>query len=73
MFTVKLNSQQDVHQFVREASSMKAPVRISALNNTVVNASSVLGMLTLDLSNPIVLNCDDEAEARAVLGHWEVR
>lgn len=71
MFKVKLNTQQDVGDFCNAATHMKSAVKITALN-TVVDASSLMGIMTLNLSEPIELTCDNEAEAAEALSQWKV-
>ena len=72
MFEVKLSTVDEVKEFVNAAMDMKTAVRITALNNTIVDASSVLGILSLNLSNPLVLNCENEEEANEFLSKWRV-
>ena len=68
---VKLNTQEDVAAFVESAVRMKSKVRIHALNS-IVNASSIMGILTLNLSESIALTCEDEEEAKEALEQFIV-
>ena len=68
---VVLKSQKDVIEFCNAASRMKSCVTIPALNS-IVNASSLMGIMTLDLSQPITLICDKKLEAEAAFERWKV-
>lgn len=71
MLKVKLTTQKDVGDFCNAVTRMKSTVKITALN-TVVDASSLMGIMTLNLSEPIELTCENEKEAAEVLTKWTV-
>lgn len=71
MLKVKLTTQKDVGDFCNAVTHMKSTVKITALNN-VVDASSLMGIMTLNLSEPIELTCENEKEAAEVLTKWTV-
>ena len=71
MLKVKLTTQKDVGDFCNAVTRMKSTVKITALN-TVVDASSLMGIMTLNLSEPIELTCENEKEAAEVLTKWSV-
>lgn len=71
MLKVKLTTQKDVGDFCNAVTRMKSTVKITALN-TVVDASSLMGIMTLNLSEPIELTCENEKEATEVLTKWSV-
>lgn len=71
MLKVKLTTQKDVGDFCNAVTRMKSTVKITALNN-VVDASSLMGIMTLNLSEPIELTCENEKEAEEVLTKWTV-
>ena len=66
---VKLSNVEDVKGFVNCAMKMKSKVTVSSLN-AVVDASSIMGILTLDLSKPIELQCEDVEEAKDALEQY---
>ena len=65
----KLNDQKSVTDFCNAASKMHSKVTITALS-TIVDARSIMGIMTLDLSAPIELECENEAEASDKLAAW---
>lgn len=71
MLKVKLTTQKDVGDFCNAVTRMKSTVKITALN-TVVDASSLMGIMTLNLSEPVELTCENEKEAAEVLTKWTV-
>ena len=71
MLKVKLTTQKDVGDFCNAVTRMKSTVKITALN-TVVDASSLMGIMTLNLSEPVELTCENEKEAVEVLTKWTV-
>lgn len=71
MFKVKLTTQQDVGDFCNAVTHMKSTVKITAIN-AIVDASSLMGIMTLNLSEPVELTCEDEQEAAEALIQWKV-
>ena len=65
----KLNNQKDVSAFCNAATKMHSKVTITALNS-VVDARSIMGIMTLNLSEPVVLDVDDVAEAKEAFAEW---
>lgn len=65
----KLNNQKDVSAFCNAATKMHSKVTVTALN-AVVDARSIMGIMTLNLSEPIELKCENEAEASDKLSEW---
>lgn len=68
---VKLSTAEEVNSFVNAAMKMTSKVHIYATNE-VVDASSIMGILTLNLSEPIALTCENEEEAREALAQFIV-
>lgn len=66
---VKLNNQNDVAGFCNAAGRMKSQVTAVALNARI-DAHSLMGIMTLNLSEPVVLDVDDVAEAKEAFAEW---
>ena len=52
--TVKINSIQDVQNFVRIVSTLKANIDLHS-GRYIVDGKSIMGIFSLDLMNPIKL------------------
>ena len=59
---VKLNMVDDVKLFIEEVTNIDADVDLQK-NRYVVDAKSIMGVFTLDLSEPVkvVIHSDDES------------
>ena len=72
--TIKLNTQLDVIRFTQVASKCKG--RVDCLeDNRNIDGKSILGVLSMDLSEPITVVFHDtyeEAEFLKDIKEWEV-
>lgn len=61
--TIKINSIEDIKKFQDEITKFETDIDITR-GRYIIDAKSMLGILTIDLSKPIdvVLHSDDEAE-----------
>ncbi len=57
---IKLNSVNDVVNFVQEANKVKGDV-IVGKKNCAIDGSSLIGMSALDISKPILVRYPEEA------------
>lgn len=59
---IKLNMVNDVKAFIEEVTNIDADVDLQK-NRYVVDAKSIMGVFTLDLSEPVkvVIHSDDES------------
>lgn len=59
-FTVDLNRVEDVKTFVKYASLYDVDILVKNLDRSfTVDGSSLMGMFSLDLGNPVVVHIDD--------------
>ncbi len=63
IFSIMLPNTRKVSEFVAIANKFSCPVRIIS-DKYKVNAKSIMGMLTLDLTKKLTVEIDD-AEAKA--------
>lgn len=73
--TIKLNTQLDVIRFTQVASKCKGRVDCLEDNNRNIDGKSMLGILSMNLSEPITVVFHDtfeEAEFLKELKEWEV-
>lgn len=60
-FLVDLNKVEDVKEFARISSSCDADIMVSNIKRSFkVDGSSLMGLFSLDLSNPVVVNVSDK-------------
>ncbi len=60
-FLVYLNKVEDVKEFVRISSSYDTDIMVSNIKRSFkVDGSSLMGLFSLDLSNPIIVNVSDK-------------
>lgn len=61
--TIKINSIEDIKKFQDEITKFETDIDITR-GRYIIDAKSMLGILTIDLSKPIdvVLHSDDEVE-----------
>ena len=65
-FFVSLSSIEDVRQFVNAATC--CPCEVDVLSGRyVIDAKSIMGIFSLDLSRPIDLNIHAEGDAEEIL------
>ena len=62
--TIYLNQVERVKEFVEAANKFESDVDI-LMGRYIVDAKSILGIFSLDLSKPISLEIDDESQAKA--------
>lgn len=69
---IQLSSVNDVKDFVSTVSFCRCDIDIAA-DRYIIDAKSIMGIFSLDLSKPLVLkiNSTDEAEIADVLGKIE--
>ena len=69
---IQLSSVNDVKDFVSAVSFCRCDIDIAA-DRYIIDAKSIMGIFSLDLSKPLVLkiNSTDEAEIADVLGKIE--
>lgn len=65
-FSVSLNSIDKVKEFVREVSNIEGDVLLSS-GRYIIDAKSIMGIFSLDLSKPITLEVEDWKEEYALL------
>ena len=59
-FTIKLNKQEDAAIISRIAENYEAGIDFRSYDNHyVIDAKSIMGILSLDLSKPIIVNIDE--------------
>lgn len=59
-FKVLLNMVEDVKKFVDLASKYEADIIVRTCNKKYeVDASSIMGMFSLDLSSPVIVHIED--------------
>lgn len=56
---VQMVTVEQVKQFVNAAEQMKGDLSISSKDNYLVSGRSLIGIFSLDLSNPVTITCDD--------------
>ena len=66
---VLLKTQKDVSDFCNAASNMKSSVTAIALNARI-DAHSLMGLMTLNLSEPVLLDVEDMDEAKEAFAEW---
>lgn len=60
---IKLTSIQDIHSFVNLVNKYGMEVDLSS-GRYIVNAKSIMGILSLDLANPVILTAHaDDCDA----------
>lgn len=63
-FFVDLNNIEDIEYFVNKAKKYGCEINVSNHNKTsVVNASSIMGLFTLNLSEPVEVSIKDDEVA----------
>lgn len=65
-FSVSLDSIDKVKEFVREVSNIEGDVLLSS-GRYIIDAKSIMGIFSLDLSKPITLEVEDWKEEYALL------
>ena len=58
---IKLNSTEDVKEFVNEATKCDFDIDIS-YNRIVIDAKSLLGILSMDLTRVLTVKCYGESQ-----------
>ena len=59
-FTIKLNKQEDAAIISQIAENYEAGIDFRSYDNHyVIDAKSIMGILSLDLSKPIIVNIDE--------------
>ena len=59
-FTIKLNKQEDAAIISRIAENYEAGIDFRSYDNHyVIDAKSIMGILSLDLSKPIIVNIEN--------------
>lgn len=59
-FTIKLNKQEDAAIISQIAENYEADIDFRSYDNHyVIDAKSIMGILSLDLSKPIIVNIDE--------------
>ncbi|NLF34673.1 MAG: HPr family phosphocarrier protein [Clostridiales bacterium] len=64
-FSILLSSVADVKDFVDTISRFRCEVDVLA-GRYVVNAKSIMGLFSIDLSQPVTVAVHDDAEAAAL-------
>ncbi len=60
-FSILLTSVNDVKEFVDAASRCRCEVDVRA-DRYVVNGKSIMGLFSIDLSRPVTVEVEDEAQ-----------
>lgn len=55
---IRLQTVEDVKRFVAAAENYPGNVRVRA-NDYIVSGKSIMGMFSLDLSNPVIVEVDN--------------
>lgn len=63
---VQLRSIDDVKDFVSAVSQFKTDIDLVE-GHYIIDAKSILGIFSLDLTHPVTLQIEDEEEAPAVI------
>ena len=63
---IKLNSIDDVKNFVQAASQFNSDIDLVS-SRYVIDAKSILGLFSLDLSHPVTLRIEDDKEADDII------
>lgn len=63
---IRLQSVADVKNFVDAAERYPGSVKVHA-NDYIVSGKSIMGMFSLDLSNPVVVELDECAQAETFI------
>jgi len=73
-FTIMLNTIDDVKDFVNAVNSFDCDIDLSS-GRYVIDAKSIMGIFSLDLSKPITVNvhCDDEKPIIAKLKKFALK
>ena len=66
---IKIQQLQDIKSIITMSETVPGGVYIHR-GRYVVDASSIMGILTLDLSKPIELQCEDIEEAKNALEQY---
>lgn len=68
---VKLSSVEEIHKFVKKCSKLDCEVDLASDRYTV-DAKSILGVFSVDLTNrlEVLLHTEDEKEVQRVLGEF---
>lgn len=65
-FVVDLNKVEDVKEFVRVAGMYDTNIIVSSQDrNFAVDGSSIMGIFSLDLSNPVIVRVSDKEAGEA--------
>lgn len=64
--TIKLESIDDVKNFVSEASRFKTDIDLVS-GRYIIDAKSILGIFSLDLGKPVTVQIADDEEAPEVI------
>lgn len=59
--TIKLTAPEDVREFVKAASKCDFDIDI-CYNRVMVDAKSILGIFSMDLTRPLTVTCHGENE-----------
>ena len=60
-FSIKLNKSEDAANVSRAANKYEADIDIKSKQyNNVVDAKSMMGIMSLDLSNEVTVSCKDK-------------
>ena len=58
---IRLNATEDVKEFVNEATKCEFDIDIS-YNRIIIDAKSLLGILSMDLTRELTVRCDGESQ-----------
>ncbi|WP_294500744.1 HPr family phosphocarrier protein [uncultured Gemmiger sp.] len=65
---VKISNFAEVQGIVSAATKCRNEVGVHDTKGSVADAKSILGMMSLDFSQPVKIVCEDEAELDQVVG-----
>ena len=65
---VKISNFAEVQGIVSAATKCRSEVGVHDTKGSVADAKSILGMMSLDFSQPVKIVCDDENELNSVVG-----
>ena len=64
---VKVSSFSEVQGIVSAAAKCNNEVGVHDMRGSIADAKSILGMMSLDYSQPVKIVCDDERDLRRVV------
>ena len=71
-FTIKLNKQEDAAIISQIAENYEAGIDFRSYDNHyVIDAKSIMGILSLDLSKPIIVNIDEPDTYESIISRVE--